>query len=320
MVDVDAASFLVIVAASALAAVIAGLAPRQVRLPVVVIEIVLGILIGPEVLGLAQEDEFVEFFANLGLGMLFFFAGYEIEFEFIHAGMRQDQRERQGFLGFTLAANGLILGLLMRGTPERTAKEVWFLVVLAGIVTLVAERLTLRASQGVATAGSTLFRSIGGSIGVSLFGAIFANRLASEVEQAVPPGVPVPPVNDVGAVHALPAELQALVLDAFVAALHPVFLAATVIGATAPGMKGASPKFSTMIPSKPAAASASASGCTRSPDRGTWVSTMTTGSPIASSARTKSASLCSKRRSPARTQYQATWICSDSARRRIPCR
>ena len=49
----------------------------------------------------------------------------------------------------------------------------------------------------------------------------------------MPPGVPVPPVNDVGAVHALPAELQALVLDAFVAALHPVFLTAAVIGAAA---------------------------------------------------------------------------------------
>jgi DNA-binding MarR family transcriptional regulator len=49
----------------------------------------------------------------------------------------------------------------------------------------------------------------------------------------VPPGVPVPPVGDVGAVHALPAELQALVLDAFVAALHPVFLTAAALGAAA---------------------------------------------------------------------------------------
>jgi Kef-type K+ transport system membrane component KefB len=81
MVEVDAASFLVIVAASAAAAIIAGIVPRNIRVPVVVVEIVLGILIGPDVLGLAKEDEFVEFFANLGLGMLFFFAGYEIEFE-----------------------------------------------------------------------------------------------------------------------------------------------------------------------------------------------------------------------------------------------
>lgn len=78
---VDATSFLVIVATSALAAIIAGVVPRQIRVPVVVVEIVLGILIGPDVLGFAKEDDFVEFFANLGLGMLFFFAGYEIEFE-----------------------------------------------------------------------------------------------------------------------------------------------------------------------------------------------------------------------------------------------
>ena len=41
----------------------------------------LGILVGPEVLYLAHTDEFTEFFSNLGLGMLFFFAGYEIDFE-----------------------------------------------------------------------------------------------------------------------------------------------------------------------------------------------------------------------------------------------
>jgi hypothetical protein len=82
--------------------------------------------------------------------------GYALEFEFIHEGMRQDQRERHGFLGFTLAANGLILGLLMRSTPARTTKEACFLLALAAVVTIVAELLTIRASQGVATAGAYL--------------------------------------------------------------------------------------------------------------------------------------------------------------------
>jgi Kef-type K+ transport system membrane component KefB len=81
MVDVDAGSFLVIVTCAALAAAIAALAPRKLQVPVVVIEILLGIIVGPQVLELAQEDAFVDFFSNLGLGMLFFFAGYEIEFE-----------------------------------------------------------------------------------------------------------------------------------------------------------------------------------------------------------------------------------------------
>jgi hypothetical protein len=31
--------------------------------------------------GLAEIDSFIDFFSNLGLGMLFFFAGYEIDLE-----------------------------------------------------------------------------------------------------------------------------------------------------------------------------------------------------------------------------------------------
>ena len=31
--------------------------------------------------GIAEPDSFITFFSNLGLGMLFFFAGYEIDFE-----------------------------------------------------------------------------------------------------------------------------------------------------------------------------------------------------------------------------------------------
>ena len=80
--------------------------------------------------------------------------GYLAEFEFIREGMRQDQRERQGFLGFSLAASGLILGLLMRSSPPRSATEACFLVGLAAGVTLVAERLTIRASHGVASGGA----------------------------------------------------------------------------------------------------------------------------------------------------------------------
>jgi Kef-type K+ transport system membrane component KefB len=81
MVTVDAGSFLTIVVVAALAAVLAGTVARWLVVPVVVLELVLGIVVGPELLGLAQPDEFVEFFSSLGLGMLFFFAGYEIDFE-----------------------------------------------------------------------------------------------------------------------------------------------------------------------------------------------------------------------------------------------
>ena len=46
--------------------------------PTVVLEIVLGILIGPEGLDLAEVDTHIDFLANLGLVFLFFFAGLEL--------------------------------------------------------------------------------------------------------------------------------------------------------------------------------------------------------------------------------------------------
>jgi Kef-type K+ transport system membrane component KefB len=81
MVTVDSESFLVIVAMMALAAVIATVVGSKLVLPVVVVEIVLGIVVGPDVLGVVERDAFVDFFSSLGLGMLFFFAGYEIDFQ-----------------------------------------------------------------------------------------------------------------------------------------------------------------------------------------------------------------------------------------------
>jgi Kef-type K+ transport system membrane component KefB len=78
--SVDTGSFLAIVATSAVAATIVAVAGgRNLFVPVVVVELALGVLIGPQVADLAKVDEFTEFFSDLGLGMLFFFAGYEID-------------------------------------------------------------------------------------------------------------------------------------------------------------------------------------------------------------------------------------------------
>jgi len=80
VVEVDAASFFVIIFVAGLAALTAAVLEPRLAIPVVVIELILGIAVGPDVLGIAEADEFTLFFANLGLGMLFFFAGYEIDF------------------------------------------------------------------------------------------------------------------------------------------------------------------------------------------------------------------------------------------------
>ena len=76
---IDPDSFLAVVAVGALAGTLATMTTaRGILVPTVVAELVLGVLIGPQVLGLEVTD-FMTFFADLGLGMLFFFAGYEID-------------------------------------------------------------------------------------------------------------------------------------------------------------------------------------------------------------------------------------------------
>ena len=80
MIHVDSESFFVIVLVAAVAAVTVTFVPSRFAPPVVVLELFLGILVGPQLLDIAGTDSFIDFFSNLGLGMLFFFAGYEIDF------------------------------------------------------------------------------------------------------------------------------------------------------------------------------------------------------------------------------------------------
>jgi Kef-type K+ transport system membrane component KefB len=66
--------FLAIVAASALAGTITVVVRfGSFAVPTVVLELVFGIVLGPEVLGIHVTPP-ISFFADLGLGLLFFFA------------------------------------------------------------------------------------------------------------------------------------------------------------------------------------------------------------------------------------------------------
>ena len=86
---------------------------------------------------------------------------------------------------------------------------------------------------GVATSGSTLFRQVGGSIGVALFGAIFANRLATELAGRLPVDAPVPNAVSPTLIERLPPAIHELYLEAFSAALTPVFAFAAAASAVA---------------------------------------------------------------------------------------
>lgn len=63
-----------------LAPVITALLGRLVRVPLVVVEILLGLAIGPALLGWVQPDGLTSVLSTLGVAMLFFLSGYEIDF------------------------------------------------------------------------------------------------------------------------------------------------------------------------------------------------------------------------------------------------
>jgi Kef-type K+ transport system membrane component KefB len=127
VIDVDTGSFLVVVTVAAVAGVSVALLPKGFAPPVVVVELLLGIVIGPQVLGLADSDAFIQFFSNLGLGMLFFFAGYEIDFDRIRGRPLElglvfwviSVALAYG-IGGILAAAGIVVSLLYTGSAMAT--------------------------------------------------------------------------------------------------------------------------------------------------------------------------------------------------------
>jgi EmrB/QacA subfamily drug resistance transporter len=135
-------------------------------------------------------------------------------------------------IGTAIASVGLILlSRLTVSTPIWLA-ALYLLVLGLGlgfvmqVLVLAAQNAVPYRMLGVATSGSTLFRQIGGAIGVSVFGAIFANRLASELAQRLPPGVHVPAAANPALVRQLPPAIKQPFVEAFTAAITPVFLVA----------------------------------------------------------------------------------------------
>jgi EmrB/QacA subfamily drug resistance transporter len=84
---------------------------------------------------------------------------------------------------------------------------------------------------GVATSGATLFRAIGGALGVSMFGAIFAHVLQAELTAVLPAGTDFPAAAGPAALQALTPEIRAVYLDAIETALQLVFRVAAAIAA-----------------------------------------------------------------------------------------
>jgi EmrB/QacA subfamily drug resistance transporter len=142
--------------------------------------------------------------------------------------------------GTAVTALGMFLLSRLAVDTAPWLASVYMLVVGVGIglvmqvLVLVVQNDAPVRDVGVATSTATFFRSMGGSIGVALFGAIFAARLTSELKTLpgnaaarFSGGVNIRPDE----VHALPAGIRHEFLLAFVSALQPVFLVGAALTA-----------------------------------------------------------------------------------------
>jgi Kef-type K+ transport system membrane component KefB len=126
----DTDSFLIVLAVAAVSPLLAAACGRAIKsliVPIVVFEIVLGALVGPHGLKFAHVDETLTVLSTLGLAMLFFFAGYEIDLALVRG-----QPLRLALLGWMislvlaysiagiLAAAGLVISGVLTGSAMCT--------------------------------------------------------------------------------------------------------------------------------------------------------------------------------------------------------
>jgi predicted MFS family arabinose efflux permease len=139
---------------------------------------------------------------------------------------------------FPIAGTAIMtIGLLMlsRLSAERPVWQTSVDALVLGLgLGMVIQVLVLAAQNsvgwenlGVATAGTTLFRSLGGALGVAIFGAIFANAL--DTHSVVAATTP----SELGGL--LP-DLRTAYIPGVTAALRPVFVVAAIVTGLACGL------------------------------------------------------------------------------------
>jgi DNA-binding MarR family transcriptional regulator len=144
-------------------------------------------------------------------------------------------------VGTAIMSLGLYLLSLMDASTSITIAGIYMFVLGLGLG-LVMQVLVLAVQNavdyrqlGVATSGATLFRSIGGALGVAVFGAIFANQLSTKLAQYLPPGAAGAMKGNTSpeALKQMPPEILTGYIRAFAESLQSVFLLAVPLAVLA---------------------------------------------------------------------------------------
>jgi Kef-type K+ transport system membrane component KefB len=174
-------NLLIVVAAGFTAPFVLGFFPK-VRLPAIVFELVLGIILGPAVLGWVSVDEPVTVTSLIGLAVLLFLAGIEIEFDMLRGKVL-----RATLIGFVLSFGiAIVLGLILK--EAGLVKQPIFLAVLLCATSLgVLVPVLKDAGQVNSTFGQLVIAA--GSIAdfgaVILLSLLFSEKSTSTTSQVI---------------------------------------------------------------------------------------------------------------------------------------
>ena len=143
-------------------------------------------------------------------------------------------------VGTAVMVVGLYLLSLMDADTSVATASVYMFVLGLGlglvmqVLVLAVQNAVPYSELGVATSGATLFRSIGGSFGASVLGAIFAAQLTRNLAQAFPGQAGSGAGHfDPSSLAQLPPAVHDAYVQAFTDSLNVVFLVAAVIGVAA---------------------------------------------------------------------------------------
>jgi EmrB/QacA subfamily drug resistance transporter len=136
--------------------------------------------------------------------------------------------------GTAVAALGLWMLSSLDATTSTGVAALHMLVLGLGlgmvmqVLVLATQNAVSYDQLGVATSGATLFRSIGGSLGTAVLGAIFSGRLTAELRQKLPPGASGGTEGGVNPaqIDRLPKPVHDAYITSFTDALNTVFLVA----------------------------------------------------------------------------------------------
>jgi Kef-type K+ transport system membrane component KefB len=164
----EAWSLVLVFLATTLGAVLSRWHLRLV-LPTVVVEIVLGIVIGPDVLGIAEVNDLITFLSQFGLALLFFFAGVEV----IEHHVPKDALRRGTFgWGISLAI-GMSVGIALDAAGVEAS---WWLLAVAlattalgTLVPILSDEHLLPTSLGRAVLGTGVAGEFWPIIFISVF-------------------------------------------------------------------------------------------------------------------------------------------------------